>query len=65
MKTSIGSMIKQIAGLAFTQDVNENTSEFIQDMEMKTNNGAQTSMLSEAQVRWIEDIYRKHIGDAS
>lgn len=61
---SVGGKIKQIAGLAHTQDVNEKTSEFIDDMVLKTNNGAQTGSLSDAQLDWINDIHRKHFGDA-
>lgn len=64
MATSIGAKIKAIAGLAHTQDVNERTSEFIANMDERTNNGRQTSSLTEAQISWIEDLYRKHIGGA-
>lgn len=64
MPTSIGAKIKAIAGLAHTSDVNERTSEFIADMDEKTQNGKTTSMLTEPQIKWIENIYRKHIGGA-
>lgn len=59
---SIGAMIKQIAGLSGTQDVNERTSEFIDSMVESTGNGARTSHLTEAQVTWIEDIFKRHFG---
>lgn len=62
MMPSIGAMIKQIAGLADTQDVNDRTSEFINDMVECTGNGARTSQLTEAQVTWIEDIFKRHFG---
>lgn len=59
---SIGSMIKQIAGLADTTDVSGSTSRFITDMVERTGNGARTSHLTEKQVEWIEDIYKRHFG---
>jgi hypothetical protein len=57
---SVGSMIQLIAGLAGTQDVDERTSEFIEDMVRITDNGKKTSGLSEPRVKWIEDIYKRH-----
>lgn len=59
---SIGAKVKQIAGLADTADVNDRTSRFINDMVESTLNGARTSHLTEAQVKWIEDIFEKHFG---
>jgi hypothetical protein len=60
----VGAQIKTIAGLAGTKDVDQRTSEFISNMVERTGNGKVTSHLTEAQVSWIEDIHRKHFGDA-
>lgn len=62
MPHSIGSMVKQIAGLSGTKDVDERTSRFIEDMVERTGNGARTSHLTEKQVEWIEDIFKRHFG---
>lgn len=59
---SVGQKIRAIAGLAHTQDVDQKTSDFIDNVVARSNNGKQTSVLSEGQVEWIEDIHRKHIG---
>lgn len=61
---SIGAKIKQIAGLAGTREVDERTKNFIEKMVESSGNGARTSHLSERQVEWIEDIHRKHFGEA-
>lgn len=60
---SIGTMIRTIAGLAGTNDVDTRTSEFIESVVDRTDNGRNTTRLSEKQVAWIEDIHRKHFGD--
>ena len=60
--TSVGSMIKQIAGLVDTKDVDSRTSQFIDSIIEQTQNGARTSALSEAQLKWIEDLFKRHCG---
>lgn len=59
---SIGAKIQQIAGLAYTSGVNETTSRFIEDMVNLSGHGRRTSHLTEAQVKWIEDIHERHFG---
>ena len=57
---SLGVMITKIHGLEGTQDVDERTDQFINSIWEKTDGGKRTSHLTEAQVRWIEDIHRRH-----
>ncbi|MDP2622092.1 MAG: hypothetical protein Q8P46_18270 [Hyphomicrobiales bacterium] len=61
---SLGAKLMQIAGLAGTKDVDERTSEFIENMLVLTDGGKRTSHLSEGRVKWIEDIHEKHFGKA-
>lgn len=60
MATSIGNMIKRIAGLQGTNDVNEWEDGFIGSMVDKTANGKETTGLSAKQVGNIERIFNKH-----
>lgn len=61
---TVGAKIKQIAGLAHTQDVSERDSQFIESIVEQSSNGTRTSHLSEKQVDWIEDIHERHFGRA-
>lgn len=58
--TSLGTMVKMIAGLAGANDVDSRTNEFIESIIEQTDDGRDTTRLSEKQVAWIEDIHRKH-----
>lgn len=57
---SLGKMIKQIAGLVGTKDVNDWESDFIKGIVELTENGENTKHLSANRVEVIERIYRKH-----
>lgn len=61
---TVGTKIKQIAGLAGSADVDDRTGRFIIDMVAASENGRRTSHLSDKQVEWIEDIHAKHFGQA-
>ena len=61
---SLGAKLMQIAGLAGTADVDERTSQFIDDMLKRTGGGKRTSHLSEKQVQWIENIHERHFWKA-
>ena len=58
--TSIGTMIKRIAGLHGTKDVTEWESGFISGVVSKTNNGGATTCLTEKQIEIIERIHNQH-----
>jgi hypothetical protein len=57
---SIGAKIKRISGLIDTKDLTEAENRFIKNMAERTKDGLVTTMLSEAQADWIEDIHTKH-----
>lgn len=61
MKTiSIGSMIRQISGLAGTKDVTEWESDFIANIAERTDNGRDTTVLTGKQVEIVERIFQKN-----
>ena len=58
--TSIGTMIKRIAGLHGTKDVSDWESRFIGSIKEKTDYGSETTGLSEKQIEIVERIHNKH-----
>ncbi len=62
MATSIGNMIKRIAGLTIG-DVSEWEGTFISDIVHSTSCGRETERLSAKQVEIIERIFNKHFAD--
>lgn len=58
--TSIGTMIKRIAGLQGTADLYEWEAKFVSSIVGMTNSGEKTASLSEKQVECIERIHNKH-----
>ena len=56
---SLGSKIKMISGL-HESDLSDWESEFAQNIFERTNDGDQTSGLSEKQIEAIERIWGKH-----
>lgn len=58
--TSIGTMIKRIAGLQGTRDINEWEDGFIGSVIDKTEGGKETTGLSSTTVEIIERIHNKH-----
>jgi len=60
---SIGIMIRRIATLADTRDASAFETEFINNIVNRTNDGKDTSRLSEKQIAVIESIHKKHFGD--
>lgn len=60
--TSVGSMVKQLAGLVDTKDLSDWEQSFVSDIDDRTAGGNRTSHLSEKQIERIESIYRKHFG---
>lgn len=59
---SIGAQIKKIAGLVGTDDVDERTADFIVSVCDKTQEGRNTTGLTEKQIDWVGDIHKKHFG---
>lgn len=57
---SINTMVKQCSGLLGTHDVNDWEERFLSDICERTNDGDNTSMLTEKQVEVLERIWRKH-----
>lgn len=57
---SINTMVKQCAGLVGTRDVTPWEDKFLADICERTNDGDNTSMLTEKQVESLERIWRKH-----
>ena len=57
---SLGQMIKQIAGLVGTRDVNDWETKFITGIVQLTDNGENTKYLSPPRIDVIERIYRRH-----
>ena len=62
---SIGSMVKQLAAMVGTDDLNDWEQEFVSSINLRTKGGTDTRMLTMRQVEIIPDIYRKHFGDAA
>lgn len=61
---SIGTMVERIAGLLGTKDISAWEDGFISSVRAKSNNGRDTTRLTEKQVETVERIFTKHYGDA-
>jgi hypothetical protein len=59
---SIGTMIRQLAGMADTKDLSDWESRFLKNIVARSNDGTRTSSLSDDQVEKIDEIWRKHFG---
>lgn len=57
---SIGSMIKQIAGMLGTGDLSTWEQSFVRSVVEQSNDGGDTSKLSDKQVEIVDSIFRKH-----
>lgn len=57
---SVGTMLKQIAGLADTIDLSDWENIFVKRMVRITDTGNRTSMLSSEQVEKIAEIWEEH-----
>lgn len=57
---STGTKIKQLAGLCGTADISVWIEGFINGIVRKTDNGADTSMLTEKQLEVIETEWSRH-----
>jgi hypothetical protein len=57
---SIGNMVKSIAGMLGTADLSSWEQSFVRSIAEQSNQGADTSKLSEKQVEIVDTIFRKH-----
>ncbi len=57
---SLGTQIKQLAGLLDTADITEWEQDFIKSVYAWSRQGGNTSILTEKQIDIIERIYRRH-----
>ncbi|MBX3653215.1 MAG: hypothetical protein KF686_03460 [Ramlibacter sp.] len=57
---SLNTMVKKVAGLADTTDVNDWENQFIKSVVEQTANGDNTTSLTEKQVGVLERIYNKN-----
>lgn len=57
---SLNAMVKKVAGLQDTTDVTEWENSFIKSVVEKTDNGKNTTPLTERQVESLERLHNKH-----
>ena len=60
---SLNTMVKKCSGLLGTNDVNAWEDKFLSDLCERTNDGDNTTSLSEKQIGVLERIYKKHFED--
>lgn len=58
--TSLNTQVKKCVGLIDTTDVSDWENEFLTSVNEQTDEGNNTSSLTEKQVICLERIYRKH-----
>jgi len=59
-QVSLSTKIKQITGLAGTISVDAKTNEFLENLEVVTDDGNDTRSLTTGQIAWIERIFEEH-----
>lgn len=57
---SIGNMIKSIVGMLGTRDLSTWENSFIRSVAEQSNQGTDTSKLSDKQVEMVDSIFREH-----
>lgn len=57
---SIGSMIRQLAGMVDTKDLSGWENDFLRNVVARTDEGKRTSMLTGDQLEKLQEIYEKH-----
>ena len=57
---SIGNMIKQLSGMVGTRDLTSWQEDFVRSIASQSNDGTDTSPLSDKQVEIIDEIFHKH-----
>jgi hypothetical protein len=61
---SLGAKVKQVGAMADTRDLNTWENDFVKRVVEQSRNGQDTRTLSPAQVAKVEELYRRHFGDA-
>jgi hypothetical protein len=57
---SIGNMIKQLSGMLGTRDLSSWQQSFVRSVAEQSNEGADTTSLSDKQVEIVDTIFRKN-----
>lgn len=60
---SINAMVKKVAGMVDTKDLTPWENKFVKSITAQTDNGNNTSSLTENQVDVLERIYDRHFAD--
>lgn len=58
--TSLNTMVKRVAGLLGTDDLNDWEARFVGSVVEQTSNGDNTTSLTEPQVNVLERLHDKH-----
>lgn len=57
---SIGAKVKQLAGMLDTQDLSDWENRFVRSIVQRSNAGADTTHLTDAQVERLDELWQKH-----
>ena len=57
---SVGTMIKRLNGLTGTDELSPKDERFVESIVQDTKNGTYTSAVSEAQLKWIINLFNYH-----
>ena len=57
---SVGAMLRQMAGMVGTKDLNDFETRFVTSILRATGEGARTSILTAEQVEKVEQIWERH-----
>ena len=60
MATSVGAMIKQLAGMVGTTDLSDWENAFLRNVVTRTGNGLRTSILTGEQLEKVNEIWERH-----
>lgn len=58
--TAINTMVKRVSGLLGTRDITAWEERFIRNIVQQTQDGRNTSSLTDAQIVRLEEIFHKH-----
>lgn len=60
---SCNTMVRQLHALLGTNDLNAWEESFIESVWSRSEEGANTTRLTERQIETVPELYRKHFGD--
>jgi len=61
---SLGAMVRQLAGMVGTKDLSKWETDFVRNVAHRSDGGEHTAFLTERQIDHIEELYKRHFGDA-